>query len=103
MVDYQLVWHVYNSRFIGMVNEKMLQADISAFSFNMNQQFRFAKTWGAEMIGFYQSRSPVISMFLLDPMYVVSFGASMQIIKTKGSLNLASSILPACKKQKLLP
>jgi hypothetical protein len=84
-----LYGNVYNNRYKGVVNGKMLQQDVSAFSFNMNQQFRFAKTWGAEMSGFYQSRALVTSMFLLDPMYVVSFGASKQILKTKGSIKLS--------------
>jgi outer membrane receptor protein involved in Fe transport len=94
-----LYGNAYNNRYKGIVNGKMLQADVSTFSFNMNQQFRFAKTWGAEMSGFYQSRSLVTSMFLLDPMYVVSFGASKQIMKTKGSIKL--SIIDPFRLQKV--
>jgi hypothetical protein len=49
----------------------------------------YFKTWGAAMSGFYQSRSLVTSIFLLHPMYVVSFGASKQILKTKVSIKLS--------------
>lgn len=84
-----LYGNVYNNRYKGLVNNKMLQQDVTAYSFNMNQQFRFAKTWGAEVSGWYQSRSLMTSMFLLDHMYMMSFGASKQIMKTKGSIKLS--------------
>lgn len=84
-----LYGNLYNNRYKGLVNNEMLQQDVTAYSFNMNQQFRFAKTWGAEVSGFYNSRNLMTSMFLLDHMYMMSFGASKQIMKNKGSLKLS--------------
>jgi hypothetical protein len=71
------------------VNNAELSADITSYMVNFNQQFKFAKTWGAEMSGFYQSKMLATSMFVIDPMYVISFGFSKQILKTKGSLKLS--------------
>lgn len=84
-----LYGNVYNSLYKGLVNNVSLQTDITTFSFNANQQFRFAKTWGAEVSGFYQSKSLATSMFVIQPVYVVSFGASKQILKNKGSIKLS--------------
>ena len=79
----------YNNLYKGLVNNVMLKTDVYTYMFNMNNQFRFAKTWGAEVSGFYQSRSLMTSMFIIDPIYVLSFGASKQILKNKGSLRLS--------------
>lgn len=84
-----LYGNLYNNRYKGLINNKMLQQDVTAYSFNMNQQFRFAKTWGAELSGWYNSRNLITSMFVLDQMYMMSFGASKQILKTKGSIKLS--------------
>ncbi|RYY55721.1 MAG: TonB-dependent receptor [Chitinophagaceae bacterium] len=84
-----LYGNAYNTFFKGIVNGTMLSTDVTSFMFNMNQQFRFAKTWGAEVSGFYQSKSLMTSMFVIDPMYVISFGASKSIMKNKGSLKLS--------------
>ncbi|MET0466457.1 MAG: TonB-dependent receptor [Chitinophagaceae bacterium] len=79
----------YNNLYKGLVNNVMLKTDVFTYMFNMNNQFRFAKTWGAEVSGFYQSKTLMTSMFIIDPMYVLSFGASKQILKNKGSLRLS--------------
>lgn len=84
-----LYGNAYNNMFKGIVNNENLRTDVNAFSLNMNNQFKFAKTWGAEFSGWYQSKSLITSMFILDPMYVLSFGASKQILKTKGTLRLS--------------
>ncbi|HTF30797.1 MAG TPA: outer membrane beta-barrel family protein, partial [Flavitalea sp.] len=84
-----LYGNVNNNYYKGLVNNIFLSTDITSFSANFNQQFKFAKTWGAEMSGFYQSKSLVTSMFIIDPMYVISFGFSKQIMKTKGMLKLS--------------
>ncbi len=84
-----LFGNLSNQVYKGMVNNRMLKADVSSYMFNFTQQFKFAKTWGAEISGFYQSKNLMTSMFLLDPIYSVSFGASKQILKNKGSLKLS--------------
>jgi outer membrane receptor protein involved in Fe transport len=79
----------YNNIYKGLVNNVMLKKEIFGYFFNMNNQFKFAKTWGAEVSGFYQSRFLYTSMFVIEPMGVISFGASKQILKSKGSLKLS--------------
>ncbi|HEU4471933.1 MAG TPA: TonB-dependent receptor [Flavisolibacter sp.] len=72
----------------GIVNNRPLDVNMTTFMANMSQQFRFAKTWTAEINGFFRSRSQETGLFLLDPMGVVSFGFGKQIMKNKGSLKL---------------
>ncbi|RYY62005.1 MAG: TonB-dependent receptor [Chitinophagaceae bacterium] len=91
--------NVYNTYFEGIVNGAKLSTDVNSFVANMNQQFRFAKTWGAEVSGFYQSKSLMTSMFIVDPMYVLSFGASKAVMKGKGSIRL--SVIDPFKLQKV--
>ncbi|MHA4844217.1 outer membrane beta-barrel protein [Flavitalea antarctica] len=84
-----LYGNVSNTSYKGMVNGAMLSTDITNYMLNFNQQFKFAKTWGAEMSGFYQSKTLATSMFVIDPMYVISFGFSKQILKSKGTIKLS--------------
>lgn len=80
---------VFQNSYKGMINNEMLSRSLTAYSFNMNQQFKFAKTWSAEMSGFYMSKHFATGMFLIKPIYVLSFGAAKQIMKSKGSLKLS--------------
>jgi outer membrane receptor protein involved in Fe transport len=84
-----LYGNISNTYYKGIVNNATLSTDITNYMLNFNQQFKFAKTWGAEMSGFYQSKTLATSMFVIDPMYVISFGFSKQILKTKGMLKLS--------------
>ncbi len=81
--------NVFNNYYKGLVNNAMLSTDATTFAINMNQQFRFAGTWGAEISGFYQGKALETSMFIIDPMYQLSFGASKQIMKKKATLKLS--------------
>ena len=81
--------NVFNNYYKGVVNNVMLSTDVTSFMFNFNQQFKFAKTWGAEVSGFYQSRQLTTSVFVIDPIYVINFGASKQILKNKGTIRLS--------------
>lgn len=84
-----LYGNLYNNYYKGLVNNEPLSTNITAFLFNFNQQFKFAKTWGAEFSGFYQSKNLTTSMFVIDPMYVISFGATKQVFKNKGTIRLS--------------
>ncbi|HTE23500.1 outer membrane beta-barrel family protein [Flavitalea sp.] len=84
-----LYGNVSNTYYKGIVNSAPLSTDITNFMLNFNQQFKFAKTWGAEVSGFYQSKTLATSMFVIDPMYVISFGFSKQVLKTKGMIKLS--------------
>lgn len=84
-----LYGNVFNNYYKGVVNNVMLSTDVTSFIFNVNQQFKFAKTWGAEVSGFYQSRQLTTSVFVIDPIYAINFGASKQILKNKGTIRLS--------------
>lgn len=79
----------YNNMYKGIVNDEFLKTNFNTFTANFNNQFKFAKTWGAEFSGWYQSKSLMTSMFVIDPMYILSFGASKQVLKNKGTIRLS--------------
>ncbi len=54
---------------------------------NSSQQFRFAKTWSAEINGFYRTRAQETGLFLVEPMGVVSFVLVSNYLKIKQTLN----------------
>ncbi|MBI3717941.1 MAG: outer membrane beta-barrel protein [Sphingobacteriales bacterium] len=51
-------------------------------------QFKFKKGWGAEISGFYRTKLLVSGLIIGEPMGVLSFGASKQILKGKGNIRL---------------
>lgn len=80
--------NVNNSHYEGIVNNQPLDVQLTSFMGNASQQFRFAKTWSAEVNGFYRTSAQETGMFLIRPMGVVSFGFGKQILKNQGSLKL---------------
>ena len=67
-----------------------LPLDVSLFSAmgNINNQFKFAKTWGAEVSGFARTTVQDGGLMVGRGMGVVNFAFSKQILKNKGSLRL---------------
>jgi hypothetical protein len=55
---------------------------------NGSQQFRLAKTWSAEISGFYRSAAQETGMYLIRPMGVFSFGFAKQLMNNKANLKL---------------
>ncbi|HYH16456.1 MAG TPA: TonB-dependent receptor, partial [Flavisolibacter sp.] len=80
--------NVNNSHYEGIVNNAPLDVTLTSFMGNASQQFRFAKTWSAEVNGFYRTSAQETGLFLIKPMGVVSFGFGKQIFQNKGSLKL---------------
>jgi len=80
--------NVNNSHYEGLVNNAPLDVTLTSFMGNTSQQFRFAKTWSAEVNGFYRTSAQETGLFLIRPMGVVSFGFGKQIFQNKGSLKL---------------
>jgi len=83
-----LYFNVNRMHYEGIVNNRPLDVAMVAFMGNMSQQFRFAKTWNAEINGFYRSRSQETGLFLAEPMGVVSFGFGKNILNNKGTIKL---------------
>lgn len=80
--------NAFSNHFKGIVNNAPLSKQISTYMINLNNQLRFNKGWGAEVSGFYRSSVLASGMIVARPMGVVSFGASKQILKNKGSIRL---------------
>lgn len=80
--------NVNYNHYKGVVNNTSLDVTMTTFMINGSQQFRFAKTWSAELSGFYRSAAQETGMFLLRPMGVFSFGFAKQLLQNKASLKL---------------
>jgi hypothetical protein len=79
----------YLNHYKGIVNEIPLDVQLASYMFNVNNQFRFGNGWGAEMSGFYRSKTQDAGIIIANPMGVINFAFSKQILKNKGSLRLA--------------
>jgi hypothetical protein len=86
-----LFLNVFNNTFTGTINDRPLDVNITSFSFNFNQQFSFGKGWNAEASGFYRSRIQDRSLYVMEPMGVVSFGLGKKILHNKGFIKLSLS------------
>ncbi|ULQ57534.1 TonB-dependent receptor [Flavihumibacter rivuli] len=83
-----LFGNIFNNKFEGEVDGTTLDANMTAFMVNMNNQFKLPKGWGAEMSGFYRSKMQDGGLIISEPMYVVNFGFSKQVMKSKGTIKL---------------
>ncbi len=79
--------NVNYNRYRGDVEGEAIDIKATNVLFNINNQFKFAKTWSAELSGFYRTKG-VEGQILIDPMGQVSSGISKQILSGKGSLKL---------------
>ena len=75
------------SRFQGPVEGENIDIKAANLLFNVNNQFRFAKTWSAELSGFYRTKG-VEGQIQIKPMGQASAGISKQIMAGKGTLKL---------------
>ena len=67
---------------------KDYKANITQANFNLNNQFRFKKGWGAELSGFYITKNQNDLQEVLDPTGQLSTGVSKQVWKNKGTFRL---------------
>lgn len=84
-----LYGNLFNNYFEGFVNNTPLDASITSFMGNVNNQFKFAKTWGAELSGFYRTKMQEGGLIIAKPMGMFSFGLSKQVLKSKGTIKLS--------------
>ncbi|WP_162944967.1 outer membrane beta-barrel family protein [Flavisolibacter nicotianae] len=80
--------NVNYNHYKGLVNNTDLDVKLATFMFSGNQVFRFAKTWSAEISGFYRSAAQETGMYLIRPMGVFSFGFAKQLLNNKANLKL---------------
>ena len=77
--------NVYNNLFEGIVNNDPVKISATTAQFNVSNQFKFGKTWGAEVSGFYRTGG-VDGVFRIKGFGMMNMGVSKQILKGKGSL-----------------
>ena len=82
-----IYFNLSNNHFEGIVNNNFISLDATMYMINSSQQFKFAKTWNAEVSGFYRSGG-VEGVILFKPMGMVSMGVGKQVFKNKGNIKL---------------
>ena len=79
---------LYTYKKIEGVLWKEYTASISQANFNLNNQFRFKKTWAAELSGFYITKNQNDIQEVLEPTGQLSAGISKQVLKNKATVRL---------------
>jgi hypothetical protein len=77
--------NVYHNQFEGIVNGDFVDLGATTAQFNASNQFKFGKTWGAELSGFYRTPG-VDGVFKINGFGMMNLGVSKQVLKGKGSL-----------------
>jgi iron complex outermembrane receptor protein len=80
--------NLYNNRFKGIVNGDYVNLGATTAQFNVSNQFKFAKTWGAELSGFYRTPG-VDGVFKIQGIGSVNAAFSKQVFKGKGTFRLS--------------
>jgi hypothetical protein len=78
----------YMNHYEGVVNDLPLDATMYSYMVNVNNQFKFAKTWSAELSGFYRSKTQDAGIMIAQPMGTFNLAFGKQILKGKGTLRL---------------
>jgi hypothetical protein len=79
--------NVFNNKFEGIVNNTFVTIDASTLTLNGSQQFTFAKTWSAEVSGFYRTQG-IEGVIHAKPFGMMSLGLSKQVMKNKGTVRI---------------
>ncbi len=79
--------NLFNNEFNGMVNGDEVRVGATTGMFNIMEQFKFNKGWGAELNGFYRTAA-VEGVFRIGGFGAVNMGISKQVLKNKGSVRV---------------
>jgi outer membrane receptor protein involved in Fe transport len=79
--------NVYNNKFVGEANKTPISIAATTLVLNGSQQFKFAKTWNAEISGFFRTAG-IEGVIQTRPMGMMSVGFGKQVMKGKGSVRL---------------
>ena len=80
--------NVYNNLFEGIVNGDFVELSATTGQANISNQFKFGKTWGAELSGYYNTGG-VHGVFKIKSFGMMNAGISKQVLKGKGSLRFS--------------
>jgi hypothetical protein len=72
----------------GIITRRMV-ADITQYTINLNNQFRFQRGWSGELSGFYNSTSQQDIQEIVDPAGQLSFGVAKTVLNNQGTLKFA--------------
>ena len=77
-----------NNHFEGVVGDNMpVEVNAKMIMLNGSQQFKFAKTWSAEVSGFWRSKG-VEGIIVTRPVGMLNMGVSKQVFKNKATVRL---------------
>lgn len=79
--------NLFNNKFSGVLNGDYTVISANTGQFNVSNQFKMNKTWGAELSGFYMTGG-VDGVFRIKGFGMMNMGVSKQLFKGKGSLRL---------------
>jgi hypothetical protein len=79
--------NVFNNRFNGIVNDTIVTISATTLVLNGSQQFKFAKTWTAEVSGFFRTAG-LEGVIRSKPVGMVSIGFGKQVMKGKGTVRM---------------
>jgi hypothetical protein len=82
-----LFLNVFNNKFEGIVNNSFVEIDATTLMVNGSEQFNFAKTWSAELSGFYRTQG-IEGVIHAKPMGMLAIGLTKQVMKNKGSVRI---------------
>jgi iron complex outermembrane recepter protein len=77
--------NVFNNNFQGVVNNGNINTGATSGQFNVSNQFKFDKGWGAELSGYYQTPA-VEGVFKIQGFGMMNMGCSKQVLKDKGAI-----------------
>lgn len=79
--------NLYNNHFSGIINGDFVELGVTSAQFNVSNQFKFAKTWGAEISGYYRTPS-ADGVFQINGFGIMNLGLNKQVLKGKGSVRM---------------
>ncbi len=79
--------NLYRNRYEGVVNGENIDFAGTSVLLNAGNQFKFGKSWSAELGGFYRSKG-MEGVFNINGLGMMNVALSKQIFKGKGSLRL---------------
>lgn len=82
---------VFNNRYTGLYNDGTtnipVEINVTAFNGNLSNSFTFAKTWAAELSGWFNS-NPSEGLLVANSMGAMNLGLSKQLMQKKASIKL---------------
>ena len=81
--------NIYNNLYKGIVNNDYVSLGTTTGQLNISNQFKFGKTWSAELGGFYQSTA-FEGVFRIKGLGAMNMGVSKQVMKGKGTVRLSA-------------